>query len=505
MFWREVSPKLSELHTLLPTSQLLGEDAEFIDLTLDSREVRKGWMFCATKGSKYDGHNFIEEAARNGAAALMVSQQVDWPLPQLIVPSVRHALGKVSDYTHGHPSQKLNLIGVTGTNGKTTTSYLIESILKASGHSTGLIGTIEAKYKDSRHPSIHTTPEAPDLHRYLREMVDEGIDSVVMEVSSHGIDQHRVDSAHFSVAVFTNLTAEHLDYHGTIEQYYWAKSQLFLHSRSDIAIICIDDPWGERLAQQIEIPKITFGYNPIADVRITEVKVTPEGTNLKLEGRGYDTTLHVQIVGACNAQNAAAAFIAGRVLGASEEEARLGIESCTGVSGRFQQVKLGQDFLVVVDYAHTPDSIKALIQTVRDIIGPSGKVTLVAGARGRRDRIKRPELGRAAATADLAILTTDNPGDEDPSNIVEQLVAGTFDISKKHIQIELDRALAIKRAIDGSEKGDAVLIVGRGHESFFRVGSNQISLDDRKEAEKAILAKLNHSASKRVVATAEGL
>ncbi len=488
-----MSPKLSELHTLLPTSQLLGEDAEFIDLTLDSREVHPGWMFCATKGSKYDGHSFIEEAIQNGASALMVSQRVNAPLPQLIVPSVRHALGKVSDFTNAHPSQKLNLIGVTGTNGKTTTSYLIESILKASGHSTGLIGTIEAKYKDSRHPSIHTTPEAPDLHRYLKEMVAEGIDSVVMEVSSHGIDQHRVDSAHFSVALFTNLTAEHLDYHGTIEQYYWAKSQLFLNSRSDIGIICIDDLWGERLAQQIDIPKVTFGYHPDADVRIVDVKVTPDGTDLRLKGMGYDTSLHVQIVGACNAQNAAAAYIAGRTLGASEDEAKVGIESCTGVSGRFQQVELGQDFLVVVDYAHTPDSIRALIQTVRDIIGSTGKVTLVAGARGRRDRIKRPELGRAAATADLAILTTDNPGDEDPSNIVEQLVAGTFDIPQKHIEIELDRSLAIKRAIDGSEKGDAVLIVGRGHESFFRVGNNQIHLDDRQEAERAIIARLSRT------------
>lgn len=486
-----MSPKLSELQALLPTSQLKGDDAVFTDLTLDSREVKSGWMFCATKGSKHDGHSFIAEATRNGASALMVSQVVDSPLPQLIVPSVRLALGKVADYTNGHPSRSLNLIGVTGTNGKTTTSYLVESILRASGHSTGLIGTIEAKYKDSRHPSIHTTPEAPDLHRYLKEMVSEGIDSVVMEVSSHGIDQHRVDSAHFSVAVFTNLSPEHLDYHGTIEQYYWAKSQLFIKSRSESAVVCIDDQWGERLASQIEIPRITFGYNPNADVRISDVRVTPEGTDLFIKGMGYNSNLHVQIVGACNAQNAAAAYITGRLLGATDAEARDGIEQCSGVSGRFQQVSLGQNFLVVVDYAHTPDSIRALIQTAREIIGPEGKVTLVAGARGRRDRIKRPELGRAAATADLAILTTDNPGDEDPANIVKQLVAGTFDIPKKHIQVELDRSRAIRRAIEISEKGDAVLIVGRGHEGYFRVGNSQIRLDDRQEAEEAIRMKLS--------------
>lgn len=490
-----MSPKLSEIRSLLPTARLIGEDQDFVDLTLDSREVQPGWLFCCTRGTRFDGHVFASQAVERGASGLIVSRELPLDTPQLVVPSVRHALGRISAFVNDYPSASLDLVGVTGTNGKTTTAYLLESILRASGKTTGIIGTIEAKYKNSRHTSIYTTPEAPELHRYLREMLDAGTDSVVMEVSSHGIDQHRIDATTFSIGIFTNLTAEHLDYHGTIEQYYSVKAQLFEEGRTDLALICVDDEWGRRLADQIRIPKFTFGIHPSADLRISNIEVSTNGTQIRLVGLGLDIDLKISIVGACNAENAAAAYLAGRLLGATKEEAREGIEGCDGVSGRFQKIERGQGFLVVVDYAHTPESIKALVNTAREIIGPDGRVILVAGARGRRDRLKRPELGRAAATADIAFLTTDNPGDEDPSSIVNQLIAGTLDIRDKHFQIELDRAQAIDRAVDEARDGDAVLIVGRGHEASLRIGSQQVALDDREEASQAIMRRLERERS----------
>ncbi len=482
-----MSPKLHELQALIPSAEVHGDrDTEVVDLTLDSRNVQKGWMFCCTKGSRFDGHDFADQAVALGASALVVARPLPLPIPQLILPSVRNGLGRISAYLNDYPSSKLDLIGITGTNGKTTTSYLLESILRTTKRSTGIIGTIEARYNTSRQPSLYTTPEAPELHRHLRQMYEDHIDSVVMEVSSHGIDQHRIDATTFALSIFTNLTPEHLDYHGTIEQYYSVKAQLFTPDRTALALICVDDAWGRRLASQIRVPSFTFGQHPSADLRISSVSVTTTGTSLTVSGLGLDTRLETSVVGACNAENAAAAYLAGRLLGATIEEARSGIATCEAISGRFQRIETSEDLLVVVDYAHTPDSIRALVNTARDIIGPHQRVILVAGARGKRDRFKRPELGRAAATADLAVLTTDNPGDEDPQSIVDQLIAGTIDIPKKNFIVELDRAVAIRRAILAADPGDAVLIVGRGHENSLRVGSTTINLDDREEALRSI-------------------
>lgn len=487
-----MSPNLSQVAALVYGARLVGRDAEFVDLTLDSKEVKPGWLFCATQGSRHDGHDFASEAARNGATALLVDHEMEIDIPQLVVPSVRDCLGPISAMAHGYPVDKINLVGITGTNGKTTTAYFLESILRTSGHATGLIGTIEARYPNARRPSIYTTPEAPELHRYLADMADQGVDSVVMEVSSHGIDQHRVSGTRFRIAIFTNLAAEHLDYHGTIEQYYSVKAQLFTPLMCEHAIICVDDEWGRRLAAQTTgVPVTTYGFNEDADVRIIGETVSFEGTSFAISGEGFSAHLNVNVAGRCNAQNATAAFIAARALGATTEEAALGLKQCEGVEGRFQQVDLGQSFHAVVDYAHTPDSIKALVTTARELISPGNKVILVAGARGRRDRLKRPELGRAAATADLAILTTDNPGDEAPSSIVAQLIAGTIDQPHRHFMVEFDRATAISLAVEHASEGDIILVVGRGHEESYRVGTQRIMLDDRDELTKAIAARLH--------------
>ncbi len=478
--------RLSELSALIPDSRIVGPDVEIEDITLDSKSVEEGFLFCATRGARFDGNSFIEEAISRGARAVMVSDEAVGSYPQLIVPSVRHGVGRLANALCGSPSKKLNLVGITGTNGKTTTSYLLDGALRSAGHQTGLIGTIEARVGEAHRPSIYTTPEAPELHRFLAEMVKLGVDSAVMEVSSHGIEQHRIDGADFKIAIFTNLATEHLDYHGTIEQYYYAKSLLFDPKRCELALICIDDEWGMRLAHYSTVPTLTYGFSPSADLVISSCSSSVEGTKLSVKGLGLDREIFVRVVGSCNAQNAAGAYLAATRLGVDPEVAARGIAATPGVEGRFQQVHADQDFLVVVDYAHTPDSIRGLITTARDLIAPDSKVILVAGARGRRDRLKRPELGRAAATADLVFLTTDNPGDENPEDIITQLLAGTVDIASRNIEVELDRRLAIEKAVRAARPGDAVLIVGRGHETSFRVGDHRLELDDREAATDAL-------------------
>nr|WP_245526039.1 UDP-N-acetylmuramoyl-L-alanyl-D-glutamate--2,6-diaminopimelate ligase [Acidimicrobium ferrooxidans] len=488
---RAVVLTLRDLHGLVPSARLVGDPSVAIaDITLDSRSVSPGAMFCATRGSRFDGHDFVSDAIARGAVALLVQHEVALDIPQLVVPSVRHAIGGLVAGFFGRPSERLDLVGITGTNGKTTTSYFIDSILSLAGRRTGLIGTIEARFGDSNRPSMFTTPEAPELHRLLRQMVDDGVDSVVMEVSSHGIDQHRIDGTSFRIGVFTNLSPEHLDYHGTIEQYYAAKAQLFLPERTKQAVIGTDTEWGVRLATQVRIPAVTYGPAPFSDYRVEDVRYDEYGTIFTVVVGGRRRwRLRVPIYGIHNAYNAAAAVAVAEALGIEGDTIERGLAECHQVAGRFQRIDAGQPFTVVVDYAHTPDSLRALIATAR-ALSPKGRVILVAGARGRRDRLKRPELGRAAATADVAILTADNPGDEDPGEIVAQLLAGTLDVDHKQIIVELDRRGAIGHAIEIAEESDVVLIVGRGHEQTFRVGQTVYRLDDREAAREAILAKL---------------
>jgi len=481
-------PALADLAALLPSSRLVGASVPLTDITLDSRSVEPGMLFCATRGLRFDGHEFVAEAIARGARAVMVTHEMPVPVPQLVVPSVRLAIGVVSSYFFGHPSRDLRVVGITGTNGKTTSSYLTESILSRAGHRVGLIGTIEARFGHRNRPSIYTTPEAPELHHLLADMRADGIDSVVMEVSSHGIDQHRVDSMQFERAVFTNLSPEHLDYHGTVEQYYATKARLFAPERSKLAVIGTDTEWGERLAYQVVVEHLTFGPHASDDFSVTGIELNHRGTRFVLRHPEGTATLTVPILGAFNAYNAAGAVAVAWSMGIDLATAFEGIETCHAVEGRFEAIELGQPFFVVVDYAHTPDAIRSLISTARS--QSAGRVILVAGARGRRDRLKRPELGRAAATSDLAIFTADNPGDEEPSDIVAQLLAGTLDVARPTMLVELDRRRAIELAIEEARPGDTVLIVGRGHEQTLRVGPEIIHLDDREVARDAIKRRL---------------
>ncbi len=482
----QLSYSLSQLANQIPGARTIGPDVEVRGIASDSRLVNPGDMFTAMKGSRLDGHDFAEEAVENGASLLMVTRELPIELPQLIVPSVRHALGTVSSLVYGVPSSKMKVIGITGTNGKTTTSYMLENALEHAGIKSGLIGTIETKINGQSIPAIFTTPEAPSLQYSLREMLKHNVEVAVMEVSSHGIDQHRIDGTQFELGIFTNLSPEHLDYHGTIEQYFATKARLFEPTRCKKALICVDDEWGLRLSHQMQVPSVTFGSSTLADYRIQDIRITHDGTLFTLKGPDVCTDIFSPIVGACNAQNAAAAFLALHLLGMDTKAALAGIMSCESVSGRFQRIELGQQIEVIVDYAHTPGAIRSLIETARSLAPLNSEVYIVAGARGGRDRLKRPELGRALATANHVILTVDSPGDEDPATIVEQLIAGTIDVPEGRISVELDREKAIGLAISSASENDTVLIVGRGHEKSLRIGNRKILLDDVEAAKQAV-------------------
>lgn len=481
---------LSELAAVWPGSEQRGGDVVVVDCTHDSRLVQPGGLFCALPGAHYDGHRYAAAAVRAGARALLVQRFLDLPVPQLRVPNVRWVIGPVAAAIHGRPADGLSIAGVTGTNGKTTTSYLLHSAFVAAGWKASLLGTVETRIGHHRVSSSLTTLEAPELHRVFARMRGEGVRATAMEVSSHALDQHRVGGVGFKVAVFTNLSPEHLDYHGTIEQYYFTKSLLFTPEVSRAALVCVDDEWGVRLASQSRIPTTTFGHSDRADARITEVGSDLRGTRIVLDCSDGRVELSARTVGACNSANLAAAYLGARAMGVPAEAAAAGIADCPTVPGRSEPVDVGQPFLVLVDYAHTPDAIRAQIATARDrLAGPGGQVLLVVGCRGGRDRYKRPEIGRVALTADTTVFTSDSPGEEDPQAIVAQMLTGALGRPGWAVVVELDRAAAIHRAVAMAGPGDVVLIVGRGHERVQHQAGLELTLDDREQARAALVAQ----------------
>jgi UDP-N-acetylmuramoyl-L-alanyl-D-glutamate--2,6-diaminopimelate ligase len=401
---------------------------------------------------------------------------------------------------YGNPADRLLIVGVTGTNGKTTTSHLTWSALGAAGRRAGLVGTVGNRFGDWSDPARLTTPDAPLLQRTLASMVANGADSVVMEVSSQGLDQERVGGIGFSVAVWLNLGHDHLDYHGTMEQYYAAKASLFDPRRARFGVVCVDDQWGRRLAHQAQIPVVTFGRSDGAQVRVEVLSSGLDGTQIRILGAGRalrragggatdapdELLLRSPVVGEMNAENMAAAYLTACALGAPSDDAVAGLAFCPAIPGRFDLVDGGQPFLVIVDYAHTPEAYGRLITTARGLSGEGGEVHLVVGCRGDKDRFKRPLTGRVAATADHPVLTTDDPGDEDPRAILDQVLVGTLDVPHDHVRVEPDRKAAIGLAIGSARPGDVVLIVGRGHERRRRFGPTSEDFDDREVAARAL-------------------
>jgi UDP-N-acetylmuramoyl-L-alanyl-D-glutamate--2,6-diaminopimelate ligase len=458
--------------------QPLNRDAAITGLTDDSRAVQPGDLFVAVKGEHADGHAFVEEAVRRGAAAVAVERDHDISgVPVLVVADTRRALSSLAAVFFGDPSRDLMVVGVTGTNGKTTTVHFVAAALEASGVPCGIIGTLGARWGNRAWDLGHTTPPAHVLQRILAEMRDAGARAVAMEVSSHALALDRVADVHFAVGAFTNLTRDHLDFHGTFEAYAAAKRRLFDLSRA--AVLNADDPYGAAWADHLRgrISVVTYALDAAADLRPSSVGVTADGTCFVLA----EGAVTVRLPGRFNVLNALAALGVARALGVDQTAAARGIASVERVPGRMERLSAA-GIRIVVDYAHTPDALERVLQALRE--ETHGALAVVFGCGGDRDRGKRPQMGRVAARlADRVYLTSDNPRSEDPQAILAEIVAGME--SAPHA-VEPDRAQAIARAVTEAERGDTVLIAGKGHERMQIVGSQAVPFDDVEVARAAL-------------------
>lgn len=483
--------RLSQVRDRLGAAALVGDGTtEVTGCSFDSREVAAGDLFCCVPGFTVDGHDYAAAAVGQGAAALLVERELDVDVPQLVVDAVRPAMGPAAAAILGDPSEDLQVVGVTGTNGKTTTAYMIESICEAAGMSVGVSGTIETRIAGAAEPVRHTTPEAPEVQRLLARMRDGGCSVAVMEVSSHALDQGRTAGVHYRVGAFTNLTQDHLDYHADIESYFAAKALLFDASRTDVAVLNVADPYGRRLAATTDCARVVT-YAAIrgeasrddvvgddADVTARVTAVAPTSVSLAIRGPFGETDVVLGIGGAFNAANAACAAACAGVLGVDDPATiGAGLSRLRSVPGRFESVDAGQDFAVIVDYAHTPDGVANVLDAARAVA--VGSLVCVLGCGGDRDRAKRPLMAEAAARrADHVVLTSDNPRSEDPRAIVEDMLPGMIEGTATY-EVELDRAAAIELAIGRARAGDVVVIAGKGHESGQEAGGAVTPFDDR--------------------------
>jgi len=455
--------ELSEVDLVEVSDAVAFADLEITDVTFDSRLISKGSIFCCVPGANDDGHLHAREAVEAGASAVLVDHRVDVSATQLVVRDVRAAMATVSAACFGHPADDLLLIGVTGTNGKTTTTWMLQNIFTAARRRVEVLGTLSG---------ARTTPESPDLQRQLAQWRDEGVDVVAMEVSSHAIDQHRVDAMKFRVAVFTNLSRDHLDYHGSIEQYFETKARLFDKSRCDYAVVNLDSPYGRLLADASTVP--TDGYS-IDEVEDLELSV--DGSTFRWAGHSVSLALG----GVFNVSNALAAAHAARAVGIDDVTIVAGLSLPLVVDGRFQRVDAGQPFAIVVDYAHTPDGLEQLLAAASDLV--DGRVIVVFGCGGDRDRSKRPLMGEtAAANADMVIVTADNSRSEATEEIIASIVEGAERVLHPRaavVTVEPDRRAAISLALGAATANDIVLIAGKGHETVQIIGDVSSEFDDR--------------------------
>jgi UDP-N-acetylmuramoyl-L-alanyl-D-glutamate--2,6-diaminopimelate ligase len=451
---------------------------EVTDLAYDSRSAMPGCLFFCLPGARDDGHRHAAEAVRAGAAAVVCERAVDVAVPQLLVPVARTAMNRLAATFFGHPSRSLDLVGVTGTNGKTTTTYMLEAIFRAAGRTPGLIGTVETRFPGYSAPGSRTTPESVDLQRLLRKMVDAGVDCCALEVTSIGLAQGRVDGTELAAGIFTNLTQDHLDFHGDMESYYRSKRALFEPERTRVALVNVDDDYGSRLAAEIAPaypPQsfVTFGVQAPALLQALDVRLEARSTRFRAVGSAWEPTLdqvvQLPLPGAFNVSNALAATAAAAALGLSGDVIAEGLAHLGPIPGRFELVDEGQDFSVVVDYAHTPDGLERLLAAARTMAGgkTGARVVAVFGCGGDRDRAKRPLMGRAAAAgADLVYVTSDNPRSELPEAIMAGIEAGIVPSPPPlGYRLIADRAEAIAEAVAGARPGDVVVIAGKGHET----------------------------------------
>lgn len=474
----------------------------------DSREVEPGDLFVAIPGRTTDGTRFVEEALARGAVAIASQTPLSFDTPQIIVPDARRALGALAAWVYGDPTSRLEVVGLTGTNGKTTTSWLLDEALRALGERPALLGTIESRGPGVREPAPFTTPEGDAIARFARKVADAGATHLVMEVSSHALAQHRVDAVRFAVAAFTNLTQDHLDFHGTMEEYFSAKARLFRELSPRAAVINVDDPQGAALAEECDTPLLlrvsTAGAD--AELRVLERTYSREGLRARVDVLGHEAEIVSPMVGAHNLENLVLALGCLTALGHELPAAAAAISSAPGAPGRLERVEGLEDVAVLVDYAHTPDALAHALDALRPIT--PGRLLVVFGCGGDRDALKRPKMGEAAASrADLVVVTSDNPRTEDAHAILAAIEPGvaahltSVDLTSVDLtSLDLasadrgytvleDRAAAIELAVRWARPGDTVLIAGKGHEDYQIRGTTKHHFDDREEAARAIAAR----------------
>jgi UDP-N-acetylmuramoyl-L-alanyl-D-glutamate--2,6-diaminopimelate ligase len=470
--------RLHEVMTGVPADL---PDVEISGLAYDNRAVAPGTLFFCVRGLTRDGHDFAVDAAERGAAALVVDHRLGLGIPEVLVRDVRAAMAPAAARFYGDPTSQLAVAGITGTNGKTTTAFVIRALLEAGGRRTGLLGTVTSVIGGVEHPVERTTPEAIDLQGTFRRMLDGGDVACAMEVSSHALELRRVDCVRFAVAVFTNLTQDHLDFHPTMEDYFQAKRRLFIDAAPANAVLNVDDEYGARLANELPAA-ITFSLERAATYRAADVRLGLHGSEFTVIGPEGELELSSPLRGRFNVYNALGAFAAARVLGVSSRTAADAMRTAGLVPGRFQPVEEGQDFAVLVDYAHTPDSLENVLEAARGLT--TGRLHAVFGCGGDRDRGKRPLMGEIAKRlADRVIVTSDNPRSEDPQAIIDEILAG----SGTEVEHLVDRREAIEQAIAGAQSGDVVVIAGKGHEQGqeFEAG-RKVPFDDATVAREAL-------------------
>lgn len=480
---------LKTLHSFIPFS---GDDPEITSIENDNRKVQKGSLFVCIKGYTVDGHDFAGSAVQNGAVAILAEKPMSLDVPVIIVNDTNRAMAVLADAFYGQPTKKLHLIGVTGTNGKTTTSHLIEKILSDAGKKTGLIGTLYTKIGEETLETKNTTPESLTLQKTFKKMSDSQVNSVVMEVSSHALDLGRVHGCDFDVAVFTNLTQDHLDYHLTMDEYKRAKSLLFSQlgntfslEKPKFAVLNADDSASDLYRKSTAAHVVTYGIDHKADIQAKKIEMSSTGTSFILETQAGEYPVEIQLIGKFSIYNVLASAAAALVSGIAIKDIIQSLSTVKGVAGRFELVNAGQNFTVIVDYAHTPDSLENVLKTIQQFA--KKKIYVVVGCGGDRDRTKRPIMAKIACQyATDPIFTSDNPRSEDPLAILSEMEEG---VRGEKYTVVPDRREAIKLAVNQASQGDIILIAGKGHETYQIIGSQVHDFDDRLTAKEAILGK----------------
>ncbi|MBR4017937.1 MAG: UDP-N-acetylmuramoyl-L-alanyl-D-glutamate--2,6-diaminopimelate ligase [Clostridia bacterium] len=455
---------------------LIGEDVEVNELRYNSRKVEKGDVFCCVVGTFADGHKYAAQAVEAGAAALVVERQLDLDVPQVLVENTRIAMAEMAAAYYGNPADEMVMVGITGTNGKTSTSYMLKSIAERMGKKVGLIGTIRNMIGDIIIDTERTTPESVDLQRILRQMKDEKVDVVIMEVSSHSLDQKRVHGITYDVGCFTNLTQDHLDYHKTFENYFAAKKLMF--AQCEKAVINLDDSYAADMVAGVDITVLTVGVREQADVTASEIDITTRGVQFDFNYRNVTSRFNVPIPGLFSVFNAMSAAGIALSLGWTLDSIKYGLEHMVSVSGRLEPLPTGKnEFTVLLDYAHTPDALENLLKTVRGFA--TGRVVTLFGCGGDRDHAKRPIMGEIAGRfSDFAIVTSDNPRSEDPMEIIASVEDGVKKSGCEYVVIE-NRREAIEYALKNANKNDVIILAGKGHENYQEINGGKQPFDEK--------------------------